>query len=140
MANTNRYRWGEMYFVSVPVASDQAVSKGDLLKMSAGKAVPVSAAADNLDLRYVAMQAHAAGTAGSTDYITCAMVKYGPVFEYDLNASTAVTIGDTFQISGAQQLTKSATDPVAIAVETKTGTSVRVTFKTPYAAAVGDIS
>lgn len=140
MANAERYRWGKLDLVSVPVDSDQAIGKGDMLKVTAGKGVPVSAATDNLGLRYIAMEAHAAGTAGSVDYITCALVKYGPVFEYALNTSTAVTIGDTFQISGAQELTKSATDPVAIAVETKTAAVIRVTFKTPYAAAVGDIS
>ena len=127
MANTNRYRYGEQDFVLVPVATGTAVEIGDMLKLDTGLGVVATTAGDNITLHAIALQAHEADSGATT--IRCALVKPGVVWEFTLNASTSITYGDELQISGAQELTQSGTDPVAIAVETNaTATKIRCIF------------
>ena len=127
MVNTNRYRYGKQEFVQVPVATGTAVEIGDMLKLDTGLGVVVTAAGDNLTLHAIALQAHVADSGATT--IRCALVKPGVVWEFTLNASTSITYGDELQISGAQELKKSGTDPVAIAVETDAAaTKIKCTF------------
>ena len=127
MANTNRYRYGKQEFVQVPVATGTAVEIGDMLKLDTGLGVVVTAAGDNITLHAIALQAHEADSGATT--IRCALVKPGVVYEFALNTETSITYGDELQISGAQELTKSDTDPVAIAVETNaTATKIRCIF------------
>ena len=127
MANTNEYRYGQQDFVEVPVASATAVEIGDMLKIASNLGVVVGAATDNLTLHAVALQAHAADSGATT--IRCALVKPGVVWEFALNAATSISYGDELQISGAQELKKSATDPVAVAVETKaSATKIKCVF------------
>ena len=127
MSNTNVYRYGEQDFVLVPIASATAVEIGDMLKLDTGLGVVVTAADDNLTLHAIAKQAHAADSGDKT--IRCALIKPGVVWEFALDAETDIAYGDKLQISGAQELTKSDTDPVAIAVETNaTATSIKCIF------------
>jgi len=127
MANTNVYRYGKQDFVALPVATGTAVEIGDMLKLDTGLGVVVTAATDNLALHAIAMQAHVADSGATT--IRCSLLKPGVVYEFALNAETSITYGDKLQISGAQELKKSGTDPVAIAVETNaTATKIRCIF------------
>ena len=127
MANTNRYRYGEQDFVLVPVATGTAVEIGDMLKLDTGLGVVATTAGDNITLHAIALQAHEADSGATT--IRCALVKPGVVYEFALNTETSITYGDELQISGAQELTQSGTDPVAIAVETNaTATKIRCIF------------
>ena len=117
-------------YVQVPVASATAVEKGDMLKISGGLGVVVTAATDNLTLYAVALEAHAANSGAET--INCARCVPGAIFKFNLNAATDITFGDELQISAAQALKKSGTDPVANAVKTESGaTTVLCEFKVP---------
>jgi hypothetical protein len=132
VANTNRVRQNVELaeYVQVPVASATSIEIGDMVKTSGGLGTAVSAATDNLTLHAVSMQDHDANSGAKT--LNMIRVKPGVLYRFALNAATDITYGDELQISGAQELKKSGTDPVANAVETKTGaTDVLVEFKLP---------
>lgn len=135
-----RYRWGTREFHQVAVDSDTALAKGDLVKLSSNKGVRCTANTDNLALQYICDQDHPAATAGSVDYVRMIPVKPGAVYEYPLNTATSFAFGATFQISAVQQLTASATNPVAMAVEIGASkTTAKVTFLLPLSL-IGDLS
>jgi hypothetical protein len=139
MANANYFRTGTQIFADVPVAAATAISKGDMICLSSNLAVAASTATDNLTLIGIADSAHVANDANVTT-IRVAMFRGSAIYEMPC-VSTTFAFGDEFQISGAQQLTKSATDPVAIAVETKAtaSTTVKVMFMVPVTI-LGDLS
>ena len=128
MSNNIRLIQGNPLRVPVPVANATAVEIGDMLKLDTNLGVVCTAATDNLTLHAVALQAHAADSGAKS--ILCARAIKGTLFEFPLNAETSVAYGDELQISGAQELTKSDTDSVALARETNTtATKILCEFK-----------
>ncbi len=128
------FRKGRELFWSWPIASGTVVEIGDILKNSSGKAARMATTTDNLNFIGVAKSAHA-----STDISTTLQV-WMPIpvmiFEYPLNAATDVIIGDALQWNAAQGLKKSATTPIATAVESKLqATVIRCVFRMPAATA-----
>jgi hypothetical protein len=126
------FRKGRELFWSWPIASGTVVEIGDLLKNSSGKAAAMATTSDNLNFIGPAKSAHK-----STDPSTTIQV-WMPIpvmiFEYPLNAATDVTIGDALQWNAAQKLKKSATTPIATAVESKLqATTIRLVFRMPAA-------
>lgn len=116
----------------VPIASGTVVAIGDILKLSTGKAVVMVTSTDNLDFIGTAAQAHASTDASGT--ISVYMPLPTMVFEYPLDASTAITIGDALQFNAAQKLKKSATGSIATAYESKlSATTIRCVFRMPAA-------
>lgn len=116
----------------VPIASGTVVEIGDILKLSTGKAVVMVTSTDGLDFIGTAAQAH-----GSTD-ASGAISVYMPlptmVFEYPLDASTAITVGDALRFNAKQKLQKSATNAIATAYESKlAATTIRCVFRMPAA-------
>lgn len=138
MANTQRVYSGNVDYVPVPVATATAVEKGDMLALSGGLGVVVTAATDNLTLYAISEEAHAANSGAKS--LNCVLIQPGLICNYALDAETSVTYGDKLQIAGAQTLKKSDTDPVAWAVETNTtATTIHCMFKAP-ALLLGDLS
>ena len=130
MSNKNRYRYGKQEFVQVPVANTTIVEIGDLLKIVSNKGVAMAAASDNASFYCIADQAHASGDGAIT--IRCRVPLPGVIFEFTLNATTTIAYGDELQWNAAQKLKKSATDPIAHAVEDKTdATKIKVSFYLP---------
>lgn len=117
MADKYAYRAGPKSTEDIPVASGTSIEVGDLLKLSSGKAVVMATTTDNLDFVGVAATAHGATDPSGT------IAVYAPnaetVFEYDLDASTAITWGDRLQYNATKKLKKSTTDGIALAVESK---------------------
>lgn len=130
MADKYTYRSGPKEVEFIPIASGTVVEIGDLLKLSSGKAVVMATTTDNLDYCGVAAEAHGATNPSGS------LAVYPPnadtVFEYTLDASTAITWGDRMQYNASKTLKKSTTDGIALAVESKlSATSVRVKFLIP---------
>ena len=132
MSNNQRWMNGNPAFVDVPVATATAVEIGDIIRIASNLGVVVTGATHNLTLYGVAMQAHVANSGAAL--IRCIKVDPNNVFEFPLDTATSVAFGDELQISGAQELKKSSTDPVANVIKTETSaTVVRCTFKVPVA-------
>ena len=130
MSNTHRYRYGEAKFVEVPVANATVVEIGDLLRLVTGAGVPLSATTQNADFYCIAVQAHASGDGDVT--IRCMLPIPGVIYEFALDSTTTITYGDKLQWNASQALKKSATDPIAHAVEDKTdATTILVSFYLP---------
>jgi hypothetical protein len=130
MADKYTYRSGPKDVEFIPVASGTAIEIGDLLKLSSGKAAKMATTTDNLDFCGVAAAAHPATDPSGT--IAVYAPNLNTVFEYTLDASTAITWGDRLQYNAAKTLKKSTTDGIALAVESKlAATTVRVKFLVP---------
>lgn len=133
MAHTDdvfSYRSGPSVVRRMPIASGTVVYAGDLLKLSSGKVLPMASSAENLVFVGVAAEQHQStdpsGTIGV--YLPHPM----SIFEYTLDAATAVVIGNELQWNADQTLKVSATTPIACAIESKlAATSVLVCFKLP---------
>lgn len=144
MADNFAYRSGPKELRQIPIASGTVVAVGENVKLSSGKAVLMAATADNLDFQGVSAEAHGAlDPSGSIGvYIPNPLT----VFEFNLDAATAITFGDALQYGGgAQTLKKSTTDPIFTAVESKlAATSIlcvaRMTHKTGNTDLIGDAS
>lgn len=138
MSNKFKYINGYELLRALPVASGAVIDIGEHLQLSAGLVTPVVTSTDNLVFIGVAKEAHrATDPAGD---LTVALRNAQAIYEVELDAATDITAGDALQLNGNQALKKSATDPVAIAVETKlAATKVRVIYKIP-ATFIGDAS
>lgn len=133
MASTDdvfAYRSGPAVVRRMPVASGTVIYAGDLLKLSSGKLAKMATSTDNLAFVGVAAEQHrstdASGTIGV--YLPHPMT----IFEYTLNASTDVVVGNELQWNADQTLKVSATAPIACAIESKlAATTVLVALKLP---------
>lgn len=126
------FRKGRELFWSWPIASGTVVEVGDLLKNSSGKAARMATTTDNLNFIGPAHSAH--GTLDASTTIQVWLPIPVMIFEYPLNAATDITIGDALQWNAAQALKKSATTPIATAVESKlAATTIRCVFRMPAA-------
>jgi hypothetical protein len=138
MSNVFSKRTGFELNRAYPVGSGVLIEPGDLLKLSGGKVTAMTAASDNLTFIGKAVEAHQA-TLGSGE-ITVSLANGNVIFEYDLDAATDIAVNDELQWATKQSLKKSATDPIAVAVESKLqATSIRCVLKIP-ALLVGDAS
>jgi len=138
MSNKFKYISGYETLRALPVASGTVIEIGDNLKLSGGVVEPVAASTDNLVFIGVAKEAHGA-TAPAAD-LTVSIANGMSIWESELDAATDITAGDALQLNGEQSLKKSATDPVAIAMETKLAAlKIRHIFKIP-ASFIGDAS
>jgi hypothetical protein len=143
MANDFKALRGVETLQALPIASGVVVDIGDHLKLSGGVVEPVAAATDNLAFIGVAKEAHR-----STDgagKITVALPNAEAIYKVQLDAASTWVVGDLFQLSGEQKLSKNTTDPVAVAVNKGTSaTEVEVIYLLPNTAAglrfVGDAS
>ena len=142
MAEAFNYRSGPKTVRRVPIASGVAVETGDLVMLSSGRARLMSGASDNLRFIGVAAETHLSTQASGS--ISVYVPNPLTVFEYDLDSSTAITIFDDLQYNAAKTLSKSTTDPIAVAAESKlAATKVLCTFTMPSNANVsfvGDAS
>jgi hypothetical protein len=136
MSNKFKYISGYETLRALPVVSGVVIEVGDNLKLSGGFVEPVAATTDNLVFIGVAKEAHAA-TSPAAD-LTVSLANGMSIWESELDAATDITAGDALQLNGEQSLKKSATDAVALAMETKLGaTKIRHIFKIP-ALLIGD--
>lgn len=134
MASTDdvfSYRSGPSIVRRMPVASGTVVYAGDLLKLSSGKVLKMATTTDNLAFCGVAAEQHRSTDPSTTIgvYLPLPMT----VFEYALNSATDCTIGDELQWTADQTLKKSATAPIAMAIESRlqASTGLLVMFKLP---------
>lgn len=119
-----------------PVASGVLVEPGDLLYNNSGVVAKMSAATDNLNFVGRAIEKHAATDPAGEITVGLATGTY--IHEYALDAATDIDINDNLAWSADKTLTKSDTDPIAVAVEKKLqATKIRCIFKMP-AKWVGD--
>ena len=138
MGNIFPKRSGVELTRAYPVASGQLIETGDLLKLSGGQIMPMAGATDNVAFRGRAVEAHAT-TAGSGE-ITIALANGNTIYEYQLDSATDIAVDDNLQWATKQTLSKSDTDPIAVAVESKLqATYILCVFKTP-AKMIGDAS
>lgn len=102
MANNQRYRRGPLTLIQVPVASATVIDKGDMIALSAGKAVPLddtydtsSAAAaikEAADAAFLGI-AHSASASGETDDVLVD-ISLESIYEFPQQAAAAVSVGD----------------------------------------------
>lgn len=143
MANDFKSLRGTETLQALPIGSGVVVDIGDHLKLSGGLVTPVAAATDNLAFIGVAKEAHRA-TEGAGK-ITVALPNAEAIYKVQLDAASTWVVGDLFQLSGEQKLSKNTTDAVAVAVNAGTSaTEVEVMYLLPNTAAglrfVGDAS
>jgi len=130
MGNVYPKRTGFELLRALPVGSGVLVEAGDLIKLSGGKVTPMAATTDNLAFYGRAVERH--GSDQSSGEITIAIANAQAVYEYDLDAATDITVDDNLQWATKQSLSKSDTDPIAVAVESKLqATSIRCVLKQP---------
>ena len=136
MSNVFSNRTGFALNRAYPVGSGVLVEPGDLLKLSGGKVTPMAAASDNLTFIGKAVELH--GTALASGEMTVSLANGNVIYEYALDAATDIAVNDELAFDTKQSLTKSATDPIAVAVESKLqATSIRCVLKMP-ALMIGD--
>jgi len=133
MSNKFNYRSGPKDVVRVPIASGVVVEIGDLLKLSSGRAVLMATTTDNLTFIGVAEEAHLATDPSGS--ISMAKANLQTVYEYTLDAETAITYGDILQYNAAKTLKKSTTDGIAIAVRSELAATTVLCMFRPIQAA-----
>lgn len=132
------YKSGDFAIDPVPVAADVVIAQGDLISLEGGLATVANAAADNLTIIGVSNEKHTTGDPAGT--IGVYRLLPSSVFEADLDAATDITVNDNLAWATGQKVTKSATDAIARAAETKTGaTKICLRFKLPVTL-IGDLS
>lgn len=137
---------GEELIQALPVASGGVIEVGDLVKLSGGNVIACAATTDDLTFIGVAREAHYA-TDGAKN-ISVAIRNAGAVYRVPLDAAASISAGDLMQLytsAPSKKLTKSTTDPVAMAVETTSSSAfLHVMFLLPNTAGavrlVGDAS
>jgi len=141
MANVDRYREGHFSLGKGEVAtSTTVIAIGDLLKSTSGKLLPMASSTDNLSFRGVAHRAHPSGDVFNE--VTYYRPGENTIFEFTLDASTDVVIGDELAMAAGDytKLTKTTTDAIFVAVETLAGaTTIRCKMKLPETE-IGDAS
>jgi hypothetical protein len=136
MGNIFPKRSGVELARAYPVASGQLIEPGDLIKLSGGQIMPMAAASDNLTHLGRAIERHET-TQGSGE-ITIGLANGNVIYEYQLDSATDIAVNDNLQWATKQTLSKSDTDPIAVAVESKLqATYILCVLKTP-AKMVGD--
>lgn len=118
MSNTFDYKGGlrERNNVALPVADATLIEVGDHIKITAGLCVVANAAGDDTDVIAIAVEAKKVNVAGSNGKITVSLLDGIDRYDRLLDTPSTFVAGDTFQISGAQTLSKNAALPVALAV------------------------
>lgn len=105
--------------LDVAAGSSQAIKRGEICYATGdaigGAMVPVSAATDNLHAFAIADEEQAAGDAARQMWFI--IPRRNDVFEFALDAATAIDFADELQINDSQTLKKSATDAIAVAVD-----------------------
>lgn len=131
MADKFTFRTGSELLRAFPVGSGVVIDIGDHLTLTAGKMVPVANTTDNLIFIGVAKEAHRA--VDPSGEITVAVRNANGIYEVDLDSSTTIVVGDFLASDGTNQdLTKNATDPIAIAMESKVSAdSIRCIYTLP---------
>lgn len=128
------FRKGFELFWTWPIASGTVIEIGDLLKNSSNRAARMATTTDNLNFIGPAKSAHASTDISGTIQVWIPVPVM--VFEYPLNAATDINVGDALQWNAAQAVKKSATTPIATAVEAGLQkTTVRLVFRMPAATA-----
>lgn len=124
---------GEELIQSLPVVSGGVIEVGDMLKVSGSNVLVASGTTDNLALIGIAKEAHRAVDGASV--ISVALFNGGAVYRVPLDAAASVNVGDLLQLytsAPSKKLTKSATDAVAMAVETTASLAfIHVVFLLP---------
>lgn len=143
MANDYKYLRGQESLQALPIGSGVVVAVGDHVMLAAGLVTPVTAATDNLTHIGVAKEAHR--SVDGAGKITVALRNASAIYKVQLDAASTWVVGDLFQLSGAQKLSKNTTDAVAVAVNAGTSaTEVEVIYTLPNATSglrfVGDAS
>lgn len=105
--------------LNVALGSTRAINRGEICYLESDAVgndmVPVSAATDNLHALFIADEEQLA--TDPARFMWFIIPRDGDVFEFALDAATAIDWGDELQISDSQTLKKSSTDPVAAAVD-----------------------
>lgn len=128
------FRKGFELFWTWPIASGTVVEVGDLLKNSSNRAARMATTTDNLNFIGPAKSAHASTDPSGTVQVWLPLPVM--VFEYPLDAATDINVGDALQYNAAQKVKKSATTPIATAVEAGLQkTTIRLVFRMPAATA-----
>lgn len=125
MSNKFDYKSGlrERNNVSLPVADATLIEVGDHIKLTAGLCVVGNVAGDDTEVIAIAVEAKKANVAGVNGKITVSLLDGISRYERDVDAPSTWVAGDTFQISGKQELSKNAALPVAMAVAPGTSAS-----------------
>ena len=138
MSNKFRYVSGVETLKALPVVSGAVIEIGAGLKLSGGFVEAVAATTDNLAFIGVAKEAHRA--VDPAGLITVSIPNAIAMWESELDAATDIAVGDALQLYPISGLKKSATDAVAVALESKLGaTKIIHLFKIP-ASLIGDAS
>ncbi len=133
------YLRGHELIIAHDIASGVVVEIGDLVKTSGGTCLACAATTDDLALLGVAKEAHGASDAAGK--ISVAVANANAVYLANLDAAASVNQGDLLQLytsAPSKKLTKSATDPVAMAVE-KTASKATVEVMLMLPATTGAI-
>jgi hypothetical protein len=127
---------GAELIIAHDIASGVAVDIGDLVKTSGGTCLRAAATTDDLALLGVAKEAH--GASDPAGKISVAIANAGAVYLANLDAAASLNQGDLLQMYTSApytKLTKSTTDPVAMAVEkTASKATVEVVLMLPFTA------
>lgn len=109
---------GTELIIAHDIASGVVVEIGDLVKTSGGTCLAAAATTDDLALLGVAKEAH--GATDPATKISVAVANAHAVYLATLDSATSLNQGDLLQMNTAapsKKLTKSATDPVAMAIQ-----------------------
>jgi uncharacterized RmlC-like cupin family protein len=127
---------GHELIIAHDIASGVVVDIGDLVKTSGGTCLACAATTDDLALLGVAKEAHSATDPAGK--ISVAIANANAVYMAPLDAAASINQGDLLQLytsAPSKKLTKSTTDPVAMAVEkTASKTTVEVVLMLPFTA------
>jgi hypothetical protein len=139
MASTERFRYGHQVIIEVPKQASAVIEKGDFICLVSGEAVNalgVGAAANKAAAREAAADAFLgiaqnASAAADTDPILVDISK-NSVYEFDLAAAAAVSIGDLLEIYAGnsyctdQTMVAGSTSHVAVCVKDKAASGTKV--------------
>lgn len=117
---------GQELVIAHDIASGVVVEIGDMVKTSGGTVLACAATTDDLAFIGRAVEAH--GATDPATKISVAVRNAGAVYLATLDAAASINQGDLLQLytsAPSKKLTKSTTDPVAMAVQ-KTTSNVNV--------------
>lgn len=117
---------GVELMIAHDIASGVVVEVGDYVKSSGGTVLACAATTDDLAFIGRAVEAH--GATDAAGKITVALRNAGAVYLATLDAAASLNQGDLLQLytsAPSKKLTKSTTDPVAMAVQ-KTSSALTV--------------
>jgi uncharacterized RmlC-like cupin family protein len=124
---------GTELIIAHDIASGVVVEVGDMVKSSGGTCLACAATTDDIAFFGVAKEAH--GATDPAGKISVALRNAHAVYLATLDAAASINQGDLLQIytsAPSKKLTKSTTDPVAMAVQkTASLTTVEVVLLLP---------